>query len=379
MPPGLAPAIAAAGSVIGAGAGIAGALSGGGGQEQSGFTLPPEYERDLLSAFQTNLQQLEQDYTKSNQVTDNFLARLNTLDAMVRNAMPSGQAVKQLTEVNYNLARSLGLSSQEMVDQGYITEGDKTQLQTLEQERATTQARLAELEKTGYTDPNLENQVRDQRRQLEQDLARQGVGPAQRSLALQQFDQQAAGARFTRAEELRSGQYQRTMGASQLGYQQGLGGLQAGAALRQQGFGMAQQGYAATQQGMNQYLGSVQGLGQITQAGYGAQQEQLKTQQGLRGERLGGFQEVGKFLISDRTKQDLASGKLSYNPQYFKGSDAYKSKATGLAETPRPETQRQAGFMPTLSDEKLKNYPYKMGGADSQTAWENEMKIRGFR
>lgn len=290
MPPVLA-AAPAIGALAGAGGAIAGAVQGGGSSSSSsGYTLPPEYELQFLQQIQQNLQYTQQQYGAVNDIYNTFQQKLDTIYGAMQNTIPSNQALQQMQQINVGLAQQLGMSAQDMVKNGFMTPDDQKHLQDYQD---AAQGKLV--------DPGLQQQHTEQRRQLQQDLARQGVPAAQQQIAMQQFDQNSRSEMFNRS----------------VGLSQGIaGGLSLSQSLRQQGYNqamgssqnlMAQLGFA--QQGMNQMAN----LGQMGyQAGMNNQQYQL----GLQNQANQQYQDLGQFKLSKGTQQLIAGGAVGPGSMY---------------------------------------------------------------
>lgn len=271
---------ALAGGVLG---GVAGAFSGGGGSSSSsGYTLPPEYELQFLNQIQQNLSQTQAQYGAVNQLYNTYQGRLDTIYGAMQSTIPSDQALQSLRQNNVDLANQLGASAEDLVKNGFITKDDQQHLQDYQD---AAQGKLV--------DPGLAQQHKDQRRQLQQDLARQGVPLAQQQIALQQFDASARSEMFNRSVGLSTGI---------------AGGLQLSQALRQQGFNQA---VGSNQNLMNQLGFAQQGLGNLAnigqqgfQAGMANQQYQL----GLQNQANQQYQTLGQFKLSKETKAGIESG-----------------------------------------------------------------------
>lgn len=271
---------AIAGGVLG---GVAGAFGGGGGSSSSsGYTLPPEYELQFLQQMQQNLDYTQQQYQQSNDLYNTFNDRLNLIQGAMSNTIPSNEALAQMRQSNISLAQQLGASAEDLVKNGFITKDDQAHLQDYQN---AVQGKLE--------DPGLKQQHLEQRRQLQQDLARQGVPPAQQQIALQQFDQNSRSEMFNRS----------------VGLAQGIaGGLNLSSALRQQGYNQA---LGSNQNLMGQLGFAQQGLGQMAnfgQMGYQAGMGNLQYQLGLQNQANQQYTTLGQFKLSGTTKDAIKSG-----------------------------------------------------------------------
>ena len=285
------------GTAIGAGVGgIAGLFSGGGGgSQESGYSIPPEYEIQMLDQMHQQQQQVQQQMQQIQQLTDHYQSQITMYDQAIAGTMAPADVTQQISQGNANLIQQLGPAAQELMDNGFLSQDVSD---TLKQMQGAVGG-----EQLG--DPRLENQLKDQKRQLEQDLARQGVSPAQRAIALNQFDKAASEQRFTRSEELKTGITQRgqaytntSIGAQAQGLQNTFGMLG-----QQQNFlGFQQQGI-----GMQNQL-----AGQGYQAGTGA----LAMQQGLRGEQRDIYNNLGQYKLNRQTQYLIEAGAIGPGTGY---------------------------------------------------------------
>ena len=210
------------------------------------------------------------------------------LKELLINTIPGDEALARLRDNSLSIAQNLGQSANELVEGGFLDEDDVADLQS-----------LAELEDEGFTDPRLENQLSDERARLEQDLRRQGASPATRAQALSEFDRRSEESRFTRAEELRSGRFQRTSGRIQ---------LRSG--LRQSNLQRALSGFGATQSAIDQARAGITQAGGLAQARFQGTGAASQLRSGLRQERLGAFQSLGQFDFSGRVQEFLRRGEI---------------------------------------------------------------------
>ena len=267
------------------GAGIASMFGGGGGSSQKGgYTLPPEYELQYLQEFDQWMSQAQQDYSMVGEAYNTFNDRVNTLNSIIEQGY-SPERFQTLQDNTFRLSQVMGQDAEALASGGFITDADK--------------ADLAEMQKVAsgrYQDVNnpvLEGQIQSQQRQLEQELARAGVPPSQRAIALSQFNQGANEARFGQAQQ-------------QFGLYGNLISQRAG--LRQQGYNQAA---GTLNQQMNygqQFMGAYGQLGQNFGSQYSAMQARQAMQQGLRGEQQNMFTTMGQFKFSGQTKDALSSG-----------------------------------------------------------------------
>lgn len=286
------------GTAIGAGVGaIAGGVSGffgggGGSSQKSGYTLPPEYELQYLDMFEQQMQQMQQDYQQAGMAFQAYDQKINALNEIITTGYKP-EHFQAIQQSNFQLAQSLGKDAQGLVESGFITADDAKDLAEMQ--------KVAAGEYEQVKNPVLEGQLNAQKRQLEQDLARSGVSPQQRAIALSQFDQSANEQRFGQAQQ-------------QFGLRGNLINQRAG--LRQQGYGQAT---GTLQQGMGQaaqYMGAYGQMGANYASQYGAQNQTLQMQQGLRGEGREAFTTMGQFKFSKPTQQGIESGLVGPGSYY---------------------------------------------------------------
>lgn len=263
--------------------GAAGSMFGGGGSSSSsGYTLPPEYELQFLNQIKDNLSQTQAQYGAVNNLYNTYSQRLDTIYGAMQSTIPSDQALQSMRQNNVDLANQLGASAEDLVKNGFITKDDQQHLQDYQN------AAQGKLE-----DPGLKQQHLEQRRQLQQDLARQGVPAAQQQIALQQFDQNARSEMFNRS----------------VGLSQGIaGGLQLSQALRAQGYNQAM---GSSQNLMSQLGFAQQGLNNLNalgQSGFQAGMQNQQYQLGLQNQANQQYQTLGQFKLSGTTKNAIQSG-----------------------------------------------------------------------
>lgn len=272
------------------GTGVAGAAMGGGGSGGGQLRLPPELEIKFLEQSEQQLAQTQQDLQRTTQLEQQFNQRLDTLQGMIEGSIPEADGIRALQDNTRNLAQAFGGDTQALIESGFLTP-----------EIAQELSDLRALESEDLKDPALENQINEERQKLEQDLARAGVSPAQRSQALRQFERSAEEQRFGRAEELRSGKTQR-----------GLSRISAGLQARESGFQQALSGFGASSSGLEQLFGQrssgIGALGDLAGSRFGAGQQTLQNRAGLRAEGRDVYQQLGGFDFSGRVKDALESG-----------------------------------------------------------------------
>lgn len=291
------------GAAIGGTAGfISGLFGGGGSSTKSGYTLPPEYELQYLQQFQQSMDQMNQDYQKVGQAFDAYNTKINGLNDIISNGY-TPQAFQAIQQSNFQLGQTLGMNAQDLAKNGFITGEDQKGLAEME--------KVASGNYSQVSNPVLEGQLNDQKRQLEQDLARSGVSPQQRAIALQQFDQSANNQRYGQAQQ-------------QFGLYGQLIGQRAG--LRQQGYGQATNTLGLGMQQAGQYMSAFGALGQNYGNQLQAQNSALSFQQGLRQEQQGAFTTLGQFKLSGTTNKFLQAG----GAQQWGGPGSYQQQ-TGIS------------------------------------------------
>ncbi len=284
------------GTAIGAGVGaIAGGLAGafgGGGSQESGYTLPPEYELQYLQQFQQQMQQMQQDYQAIGQAYEAYNTKINALNETIQSGYRP-ENFRAIQESNMRIGKALGMNAEQLAKGGFITAEDRNSLAEMEKVAAGNYNQVS--------NPVLEGQLNEQRRQLEQDLARSGVSPQQRSIALQHFDQSANEQRYGQAQQ-------------QFGLYSNLINQRAG--LRQQGYGQAANTLGLGMQQGAQYLTGYQQLGQNYAGQHAAANNMFQLNQGLRGEGREAFTTMGQFKFGDQTKGLLQAGVVGPGSMY---------------------------------------------------------------
>jgi len=361
-----APAIAAG---IGAAASIAGtavsASQGRGGEGESGYKLPtPGAELQMLEAFNTALQNNQSYMDYNTGLIGKYDERMSTVEQMAKGLIPSQEALTKLSANTYDLVSALGGDAAQAIKGGFLDEYSAKMAGLIEGEaggyKNTYQQELdlmRSVEGQNYKDPNLENKLNDQQRQLEQDLARAGVGPAQRQIALSQFQRQAEEMRFSRAEELRQGVTQRAMSrisAAGSTFQGLTGAYQTAAGLQMAGrqfqLSRAQLGLQAGMTGLEYAAAGVSGLGQLYQSVFATGQQYLSAQQQLSTQPLAMYGELGKYVFSKQTQQAMEGG-LTSMPTYY-------SQTGQTTKTMDNAFKAQQNVLSRQANEWNRNNPY---------------------
>lgn len=258
------------------------------------YHLTPEYEMQMLAEFQNSITQYQQYQDQNRQLFDAYNQRVEALSGMISGALPSQEGLKYLTESTQKIAMAFGGDAEAMAKAGFMDSYTKEYMDQ-------AKAEYANIGTTNNTNPVLEAQLADQRRQLEQDLARSGVGPAQRSIALRQFEQSALSQRFeanNQTSAARLGALSTMQGnvlqARGQNYNQALGGYGAQFNFLQNQQGMFQSGTAA--------LGNL--YGQQYQFG----QQYLNTADQLSQRNTQMYQTLGQYDLSKATRYAIESG-----------------------------------------------------------------------
>lgn len=285
----LGPVGAVAAGVAGVGDAVSSLFGGGGGSSQKGgYTIPPEYELQFLQQFQTQLSQMQADYQTIGAAYSAYNDKVNALNNIIENGY-SHDNFLAIQQANFSLSQALGSDAQTLAKNGFLTEQDAKDMEY-------TKGLIQGHGQFGTQDKALEDQIANQKRQLEQDLARGGVSPAQRAIALAQFEQSANAQRSQNAQQVAGSM-------SQLIAQR--------AGLRQMGYGQAQSTLGGNMNLANQYMTGYQQLGQNYAGQLNAQQNALQMQQGLRGEANQNYQILGQMNLSRQTNNFLKGGGAS--------------------------------------------------------------------
>lgn len=328
------------GAIATIGAAAIGAATKGGGSEQSGYTLPPEYELQYIKNFQQQMQQMQEDYAKVQSLAQSYSQKIDALNSLIGGG-DKAEGLKALQQSNYNIALQLGSSSEDLVKNGFLTAEDKADVDKM--------SHLAGSPGEIIQDPALEQQIKDQRARTEMDMRRQGASPAAIAQGLQKFDIAANQARFQRSQDLRS------TGISQIGQV-----VSTRAGLRAQGFGQAQSTLGQNMGFTGQALGL---LGSNYSNQLNASNNALQMQQALRGEGREAFTTMGKFMFSDRTQQFLSEGSIgpgSIESQIGARGGSYTSRLGGGGANPvvtgaslSPDQIRAGNRFRGLSDQDI--------------------------
>jgi hypothetical protein len=274
---------------------------GGGGGGQSRLKMDaPELELQMIDQLQSDLANINRDMGRIETMRNFYDQQMATIQSSIEGVIPAPEAISQLQTQTGQLGQALGMSAQELIESGFLTENMQGELEGLEAERQALAGRIG----AESQDPRLIEKQREQRAQLEQELRRAGVGGAQLDRELARFDSMARQERYGQAER----EFAQGSQVLQAGFQKfGLGQEATAAGFQRAlgGFGASQ---AALEQLGGQFAQGQQALLGIAGGRFAAGQTALATQQALREEKLGQFQTMGQFDLSSNTGELLEAG-----------------------------------------------------------------------
>jgi hypothetical protein len=248
--------------------------------------LPPAYELQMLKEFENSLKLIQESYGKFDQISREYVDRIDLIDAGLANQIPSDQLQKQLAESSARIALGLGQNAEELVKNGFLTADDIADLQ-----------KVRELDGASLDDlVSAAPEIDKGRKQLEQELARNGVSPAARAMALQDF----------------------TMNATDVVRNRRFQDMEVKSNLRNQGFSQTM----GTQQALASELGRIQNVygmrSQLSSEKFATQAGAQMSKLSLSDAAMQRYERLGKFKLSDRTREALDSGQVgpgSFNQQ----------------------------------------------------------------
>jgi hypothetical protein len=314
------------GTAIGAGVGAVGGFFagafGGGGEESGALKLSPEQEMQMLDYYQgaidTNRGYLDQNF----RMQDIYNQRMNMVVEYTQGTLPDETMMRGLTNTAMQIASSFGMNAMAAYELGFLDEYSGKISGLLEQrEEGMANANQEDLDyiKTvqaaDYTDPRVEGALTEQRRQLEQQLARDGVSPAQRQIALRQFENEATNLRFsTRQQAINDAvQTASTKIAARAQSLQGSSGALGAAsnvylAGRQNLFNEAMQGYSSALNGLTYGQSTIAAMAGLagTQAAMNQQFVGIGMQISQREAQM--YAEQGKYDLTKTGRQALEAG-----------------------------------------------------------------------
>lgn len=327
-------------------AGLWGAGGPFGEKDPNKLKLPPEYELQMLDYFQQTLDQYAMISQQNQQMIDIYNQRMDAASGLMSKTIPSEQALQTLTDTSSQLAQLFGGDAKALAESGFMDDYTKDYL-------AQAQKEYANIGTTNNANPVLEQQIQEQQRQLDQQLARDGVPPAQRAIALQQLAQNANMSRFQANNEIS------TQRINALGNIQG-NTLQA----RQTNYGLATQGYQNVlgqlnfaQQGINQ-LSSLYGSQYAANLGNQAMQMQLANAP----QQL--FNNLGQYRLTGATRSAIGAGVVGPGSYYQQTGYTRGSGNSGIETAFKNNQQMERGMYG--SQNALSRMPSNMPGVGGQ-------------
>lgn len=272
-----------AGAIIG---GVASGISALGGlfkknkKSSSGYTLPEAFQYDMIDNFEERMAQMQADLQKLDTMEQYFTQKMDMYQAAIDGQILDADVTKGLQEMNVSLIQSLGVSAQELADNGFLSSADMADLQALK-----------ELEAADYEDPRLKRELDEQKAQLLADMRRNGASPQEISQALNQFDVQAREAKFARSQELK--QSQAGLISNRMGLRQGTIG---------QNINIANNSIAQTSGLLQSNLATIGFGSEMANNRLAGQSSLLQMGQGLRQEQQLAYTNLGEFKFSGRGK-----------------------------------------------------------------------------
>ncbi|SRR5580765_4900620 len=378
MPP-VAAVVGGAASAAGA---IAGAVGGGGSSSSSGYTLPPELAMQMLSQFQKSLQGTQQQMQQNQQMIDIYNQRSNIINQTLQGSLPNDVAMKSLQQSTTQLAQMFGGNTMQAIQQGFIDKNSAEAAGLIKEQAGQMQNydqgfldNLKTMESQDYVDPALKHQQEDQRRQLQQDLQRQGVSPAGQMAALNQFDRNASDQLFTRSQDLKNQTFQQAqmaIGAAGSAFGQYASGVSGAAQLNLQGqqqqFNQAQQGYQNITGALSNAQQGYAGLSTLQGNQFNMGQTSLQASRQLNADTQNAFNQIGQYKFNNDVNRSLEMGLLGNQTVYQQ--TGYNSGGgiggLGTAEAAYQSNQSQKGAQ-TFINQFGQNNPYSsyvQGGID---------------
>lgn len=280
------------GAVIGGGLKLLGGLFGGGKKTESGYKLPPAMELEMLRSSKDNLAMLSQNIDQIGQLMKSYDQRINLITKGIEGTIPSDELNRQITENSAQIALGLGADAQQLIQDGFLDQDDIARIEELD-----------ELNSQEFTDEAFEQEFKQQRAALEQQLLRDGRSLAEVSQTLMQFDSQKAVERQQRGETLRQGAFNR-----------GLTTLQMQSQLRQQGFGNVLQSFQASQMQNQSTQQGFNNLAQLATMNNQTQMQGISGQTNLAGAQQGIYDQLAKYKLDNNNVQSV------YDPEGYAAS-----------------------------------------------------------
>ena len=327
MPSAVVAGVSAAGSIA---QGVGSIIGGGGSSTSSGYTLPPELAMQMLNQFQTSLKNTYQQQQQNQQMMDLYNDRADVINSAISGSLPTAEAMKSLQQSSTQIAMMFGGNTMEAIKQGFLDKGSAEAAGLIKEQAGQMQNfnqgildNLKQMQSSNFVDPALKHQQEDQRRQLQQDLQRQGVSPAGQQAALSQFDRQSSDQLFSRSQDLMNQTTQRAqmmIGASGSAFNQYASGISSAAGLQLQG---QNQAYNQAMGQYGQFTGAL-AAGQQGYAGLSALQgnqfnlgqANLQTSRQLNADTQNAFNQIGQYQFNGDVSAALKAG-LAGNQTFY--------------------------------------------------------------
>jgi hypothetical protein len=329
------------GALVGAGVGGAMGLAGGlmSDSDPGTLHLTPEYEVAMLDYFQQAMSYNDYLLQQNADMQSIYNSRMSSVEQYMKGMLPSSQVMQQLQKSTMQIASRYGMDAMKAMQSGFLDE-QTARMSGLIEDREGQMFNanqedldaLKTVESADYTDPRVENQINDQRRQLEQELQRSGVGPAQRQIALRQFENQANEMRFSTRQTAITETTQRaaTKIASRMGMLSGSSSALGQASSiylsgRQEIFNEAMQGYQAAMGGLQYGQSAIAGLGGLYGTQAGMNQQFLGNQRQLNSDSAAYFAQLGQYDLSKATRQAVQTGIVGPGSYYSQTGQSRQS------------------------------------------------------
>lgn len=281
------------GALIGAGLGLVSGLFSGGGKQkvETGLTLPPALEAQMLYQSSQNLQMMRDQIGQVDQLVDHYTRRIDTYQEALQAGRLDDNMRTALTESAAGIAISLGKDAEFLKENGWLNEDDIARIEELDEIRDGT-----EIDKAFEADHD------KQRAALEQELMRNGASHSVVAQTLMQFDSDKAVERQHRGEMLKDSKFNRALTTfQQVQHSRGLGLSQAGMAMI----------------AMNNQLDRDNSLisGQLALDGtrLEAGMKGMEAQRGIAQEIQGQFDSLAEYKFSNEAKRNLKNGGYGYD------------------------------------------------------------------
>ena len=306
-------------AALGAGGSVMAARSQGGSSE-SGMTLPPQLQYEMLQSSTKSLQFMEQNYEKIGELSAAYDARINTIAAGIEGTMLSEDVMKQLTESSANIALQLGAGAEDLIANGFLDEDDIRRIEELDQ-----------YNDQDFVDQQFEQEHDQQRSALEQQLLRDGRSMAEIAQTLSVFDSQKSVERQQRGEILRSGTFDR-----------GLATLSAKQDIRAQNFGQLSDVFRGQQQLVAGQQNSLFNLANLRQNQAATQSGLIDQQQGVLSQQQEQYDAVGAYKLRDAKGENGQVAAIRRGESYDAYADSRQKRKS--EERAREKRERDIRF-----------------------------------